>query len=44
VNLIEAGANYGWPIVTGAAADERFSDPVVVFPGADRHHGVLRRR
>lgn len=32
VNLIEAGANYGWPIVTGAAADERFSDPAVVFP------------
>jgi glucose/arabinose dehydrogenase len=28
VNLIEAGANYGWPIVTGKPGDERFRDPI----------------
>lgn len=32
VNVIEPGANYGWPVVTGAPADDRFRDPVVVFP------------
>jgi glucose/arabinose dehydrogenase len=32
VNLIEPGANYGWPEVTGSTADDRFRDPVVVFP------------
>jgi aldose sugar dehydrogenase len=29
VNLIEAGANYGWPIVTGKPADQRFRDPIL---------------
>lgn len=29
VNRIEAGANYGWPIVTGQPNDARFKDPVV---------------
>jgi glucose/arabinose dehydrogenase len=28
VNRIEAGANYGWPIVTGKPGDQRFRDPV----------------
>ncbi len=29
VNRIEAGANYGWPIVTGKPGDQRFRDPLV---------------
>jgi glucose/arabinose dehydrogenase len=28
VDRIEAGANYGWPIVTGKPGDPRFRDPV----------------
>ena len=28
VNRIEAGANYGWPIVTGRPGDQRFRDPI----------------
>ena len=32
VNQIEAGANYGWPLVTGPVNDERFMDPIAVFP------------
>ncbi|MFQ6059037.1 MAG: PQQ-dependent sugar dehydrogenase [Anaerolineae bacterium] len=29
INLIEPGANYGWPLVTEAPGDPRFVDPVL---------------
>ncbi len=29
VNLVETGANYGWPIVIGDAGDEKFIKPVI---------------
>jgi aldose sugar dehydrogenase len=34
VNLIEKGANYGWPVARGQAGDARFTDPVLVFVAA----------
>lgn len=34
VNVIEAGNNYGWPIVQGISGDPRFTDPVLHFPMA----------
>ena len=30
VNVLRAGANYGWPVVTGVANRQGFDDPVVV--------------
>jgi glucose/arabinose dehydrogenase len=35
VNLIEAGANYGWPIVTGKPGDQRFRDPIISSGAVD---------
>jgi aldose sugar dehydrogenase len=32
VNLIQAGANYGWPTQLGAGGAPSFSDPALVFP------------
>ncbi|CAG7616044.1 PQQ-dependent sugar dehydrogenase [Leucobacter soli] len=28
LNVIEAGANYGWPVVEGVSGDDRYTDPV----------------
>lgn len=31
LNLIEAGGNYGWPVVEGVGGDERMIDPVATW-------------
>src|SRR5690606_33063969 len=31
VNLIEKGANYGWPEVEGVGGDDRFVDPLLTW-------------
>jgi glucose/arabinose dehydrogenase len=31
VNIIEAGRNYGWPVVEGAAGRSEFNDPLLSF-------------
>lgn len=35
MNLVEPGANYGWPVVEGIGGDERYTDPVVVWETAE---------
>lgn len=35
INLIEPGANYGWPEVEGPGGQSDFTDPVVSWPTAD---------
>ncbi len=31
LNLVEPGANYGWPVVEGAGGDDRYRDPLVTW-------------
>lgn len=40
LNIIEAGANYGWPIVTGVAGNESFVDPLWVSDGSRAPTGI----
>jgi glucose/arabinose dehydrogenase len=35
LNLIEAGSNYGWPLVEGIAETDDLTDPVAQWPTAD---------
>ena len=35
INLIQAGKDYGWPIVEGASDDPRFTAPLVTWPTSD---------
>ncbi len=35
INLIQAGRDYGWPIVEGASDDPRFTAPLVTWPTSD---------
>lgn len=32
LNLVTAGANYGWPVVEGAGGSDEFVDPVLTWP------------
>jgi glucose/arabinose dehydrogenase len=32
VNRIQAGGNYGWPLVEGTGGGDRFTDPLVTWP------------
>jgi glucose/arabinose dehydrogenase len=35
LNLIKAGANYGWPVVEGPSDDARFTPPIKYWPTSD---------
>jgi glucose/arabinose dehydrogenase len=35
LNLIEAGGNYGWPVVEGVGDDDRFAEPVATWSTDD---------
>lgn len=35
LNLVEPGANYGWPVVEGAGGDASFRDPLVTWATSD---------
>jgi quinoprotein glucose dehydrogenase len=34
INIVEAGGNYGWPLVVGAAGKSGLIDPIVAWPGS----------
>ena len=35
INLVQAGKDYGWPIVEGASDDPRFTAPLVTWPTSE---------
>jgi glucose/arabinose dehydrogenase len=41
INLIEPGANHGWPLAVGAPGDPRFSDPILAWPDASFPPGQI---